>query len=110
MSSNRSHDLLRTNNGAGIIRHIDVESGLHLCIRVIRRRIPYHRHFVAKLSGEANNRFNAGMRYEPNNDELMDTMLLELQIQICVGEATRTQMLIRRLKLAHLHRLKHNPW
>ena len=47
MSSNRSHDLLRTNNGAGIIRHIDVESGLHLCIRVIRRRIPYHRHFVA---------------------------------------------------------------
>src|SRR6266849_11116157 len=33
------------------------------------------------------------MRYESDDDELMDAVLLELQIQICVGEATRTPML-----------------
>jgi hypothetical protein len=75
-------------------------SGVHLSIRVIRRRIPCHRHFVAKLSGKANGRFDAGMRYGPDNDELMGAVLLELKIQICVGEAARTPMLIRRLKLA----------
>ena len=26
------------------------------------------------------------MRYEPDNDELMDAVLLEVQIQLCVGE------------------------
>jgi hypothetical protein len=33
------------------------------------------------------------MRYEPDDDELMDAVLLELQIQICVGETTGTPML-----------------
>ena len=85
-------------------------SGVHLFIRVTRRRIPYHRHFVAKLSGEANGRFDAGMRYEPDNNELMDAVLLELKIQICVGEATRTPMLIRRLKLAHRVKALPSPY
>jgi hypothetical protein len=33
------------------------------------------------------------MRYQPDDDELMDAALLELQIQICVGEAAGTPML-----------------
>src|SRR5262245_62771610 len=33
------------------------------------------------------------MRYLSYDNELMDAVLLELQIQICVGEATRTPML-----------------
>src|SRR5262249_46844397 len=45
------------------------------------------------LSGKANGRFDAGVRYQSHNDELMDAVLLELQIQICVGEATGTPML-----------------
>jgi len=48
--------------------------GVHLFIRVIRRRIPCHRHFVAKLSGEAHGRFDASMRYGPDNDQLMDAV------------------------------------
>ena len=33
------------------------------------------------------------MRYLSYDDELMDAVLLELQIQICVGKATGTPML-----------------
>jgi len=41
------------------------------------------------------------MRYEPNHDEIMDSVFLELQIQVGVGEAARTPML-RRDNLAWL--------
>src|SRR5205807_1780868 len=77
----------------GIVREIDVESGVHLLIRVIRSRVFYHRDVVAELSGKANGRFDAGMGYEPDNDELVDAVLLELQIQIRVGEAAGTPVL-----------------
>jgi hypothetical protein len=66
---------------------------MHLLIRVIRRRVLYHRDLVAELGGKANGRFDAGMGYEPDEDELMDAVLLELQIQIGVGEAAGTPML-----------------
>src|SRR5208337_2620772 len=66
---------------------------MHLVIRVIRRRVLYHRDLVAELGGKPNGRFDAGMRYQSDDDELMDAVLLELQIQIRVGEATRTPML-----------------
>src|SRR5262245_13084272 len=81
------------NEGTGVVREIDVESGVHLLIRVIRRRVFYHRDLVTELGGKANGRFDAGMRYESDDDELMDAVLLELQIQIRVGEATGTPML-----------------
>ena len=66
---------------------------MHLLIRVIRRCVFHHRDLVAELSGKANGRFDAGMGYEPDDDELMDAVLLEQQIQICIGKATRTPML-----------------
>jgi hypothetical protein len=66
---------------------------MHLLIRVIRRRVLYHRDLVAKLSGEANSCLHARVCYEPDDDELMDAVLLELQIQIGVGKATGTPML-----------------
>src|ERR1700736_5302354 len=89
----RVYDFLCGHNGTGVVRDIDVESGVHLLIRVIRRRVFYHRDLVAELSGKANGRFDAGMCYESDDHELMDAVLLELQIQICVGEATGTPML-----------------
>src|SRR5262249_38296558 len=92
-SRDRSHDLLGADNSAGVVRDVDVESGLHRLIRVIRCRVSHHRDLVAKLSGKANGRFDAGMRYEPDDDELMDPVFLELQIQIGVGEAAGTPML-----------------
>jgi len=94
--SNRDQvdDFLCGHNGAGVVRDINVESGVHLLVRVIRRRVFDHRDVVAELGGKANGRFNAGMRYEPDDDELMDAVLLELQIQICVGETTGTPMLL----------------
>src|SRR5262245_57599885 len=61
--------------------------------RVIRGRVFYHRHLVAKLSGKANRCLHARVCYEPDDDELMNAMLLKLQIQIGVGKATGTPML-----------------
>jgi hypothetical protein len=38
--------------------------GRELLIGVIRRRVFHNRDLIAELSGIANRRFNAGMRYE----------------------------------------------
>src|SRR5262245_21949497 len=89
----RVDNFLCGHNGAGVIRNIDVESRVHLRIRIIGRCVLYHRDLVAELSGKANGRFDAGMGYESNDNELMDAMVLELQVQIRVGEATGTPML-----------------
>src|SRR5205823_11787773 len=97
----RVDDLSCGHNGTGVVWDIDVESGVHLFIRVIRGRVFYHRDLVAELSGKANGRFDAGMCYESDDDELMDAVLFELQIQIGVGKATGTPML-RRDNLAWL--------
>ena len=66
---------------------------MHLFIRVVRGRVFYHRDLIAELSGKAYGRFDAGMCYESDNNELMDAVLFKLQIQICVGETTGTPML-----------------
>src|SRR5262249_36958204 len=64
--------------------------------RIIRGRVFYHRDFVAKLSGKANRRLYARVCDQPNDNELMDAVLLELQIQVRVGETTGTPMLLRK--------------
>src|SRR6476646_3236573 len=76
----RVDDLLCGHDRAGIVREIDVESGVHLLSRVIRRCVFYHRDVIAELSGKANGRFDAGVGYESDHDKLMDAVLLELQI------------------------------
>src|SRR5215467_8872981 len=45
-SRDRSHDLLRANNGTGVVGDIDVEGGVHLLIRVTRGRVLHHRDLV----------------------------------------------------------------
>src|SRR5271154_7362658 len=77
----------------GVPRNIDVESGLHLLVRVICCRVSYHRDAVAKLSGKSNCRFEASVRDEPHDDELLNAVPLELQIQIRIGKAARAPML-----------------
>jgi hypothetical protein len=90
----QSDNLLRARDSASVVRHVDVESGVHCLIRVIRRRVPYHRDVVAQLGGKANGRFDAGMRYQADHDEPVDAVVLELQIQIRVGEAAGAPMLL----------------
>src|SRR5215470_1282387 len=92
-SSERVDDLLCAHHGTGVVRDIHVESGVHLCIRVIRGRVCDHRDLVAKLCGVANGRFDARMCNESDDDELMDAMLCELQIEIGVRKAAGTPML-----------------
>src|SRR5262249_15310257 len=59
-----------------------------------RRRILNDGDVITELGGEAHSRFDAGMRDEADDDELMDAVLLELQVQVGVGEATGTPMLL----------------
>src|SRR5262245_20758991 len=92
-SRDRSHDLVRADNGTGVVRDVDVEGGVHLLIRVIRRRVFDHRDLVAELGREADRCLHAGVRNQSNDNELMDAVILELQIQIGVGKATGTPML-----------------
>src|SRR5215510_1671475 len=91
----RVDDFICGHNGTGVVRDIDVEGSVHLFIRVARGRVFYHRDLVAKLSPITNSCLHTVVRYESHDDELMDAVFLELQIQICVGEATGTPMLKR---------------
>src|ERR1041385_857377 len=88
----RIQDLLRADDGACVVRHVDVERGVHHLVRVVRRRILHDRDLVAEFGGEANRGLDTGVRDQANDDELMDTMLLELQVEICVGKAARAPM------------------
>src|SRR5438132_8218841 len=47
----------------------------------------YHGDLVAQLGGKANRCLHARVCSEPDDDELVDAMLFELQIQIGVGKA-----------------------
>ena len=87
------YDLIRGHDGAGVAREIDVESGLHLPVRVIRGRVPDHRDLVAKLGGITDGCLDAGVRDESHDKEPVNPVLLELQIQIRVGETAGTPML-----------------
>ena len=68
---------------------------MHLLLRVTRGRVSYHRDLVAKLSGKAHSCLHARVCYEPDDDELVDAVLFELQVQIRVGKAAGTPMLER---------------
>lgn len=74
----RVNDFICGHNGTGVVWYINVESGVHLLIRVTRGRVFYHRDLVAEFSGKANGRFDAGMCYEPDDDEPVNAVLLEL--------------------------------
>jgi hypothetical protein len=68
----RRHDLFRGNDGTGVVGNVDVESGAHHLVRVVRRRVFDHRDLVSELCRIANGCFDARMRYQPDDDELMD--------------------------------------
>jgi hypothetical protein len=69
-------DFICCHNGAGIVREVDVQSGLHLVIRVIRCRVLDYGDLVAELSGKADRCFDAGMRDQTDDDEMMDPCFL----------------------------------
>src|SRR5262249_13535806 len=92
-SNYRGNDLLCAYDGTGVVGHVDIERGVHHLVRVIRCRVSHHRDLIAELSGKADGGFDAGMRDQSDDDELVDAVFLELQIQIRVGEAAGAPML-----------------
>src|SRR6516225_6493238 len=93
-SGDRGNDLLRANDGTGVVWDIDVEGDMHHLVRVIRRGILNDGDLVTELGGIAHSRFDAGMRDESDDDELMNAVLLQLQVQVGVGEATGTPVFL----------------
>jgi hypothetical protein len=83
-------------NGTGVARDVDVESRMHVLIRIIRGRVFYHRDLVAKFSAKANGHLDAGICNEADDDQLMDAVPLELQIQISSVRATG-RLIIKRI-------------
>src|SRR5262249_52299251 len=59
-----------------------------------RRRILNDGDVITELGGIAHGRFDAGMRDESDDDELMGAVLLELQVQVGVGEAAGTPVFL----------------
>src|SRR5262245_20852437 len=54
----RGHNLFRGNDGTGVVRHVDVESGAHHLVRIVRRRVFDNRHLVAELGSITNGRLD----------------------------------------------------
>ena len=86
---------------------------MHLYVRIVCCRVPYHRYFVAKFKRITDSCFHTRVCDQSDDDELMDAMFLELQIQIRVSEPTGTPM----LKGSPFHRVEgrthdgsHLPW
>src|SRR5262245_62717982 len=94
LACDRRNDLLGAHNGTGIVWNIDVEGNLHFSLRVIRDRVPYHRDLVTKLGRKSHGRLYARVGDQPDDDELVNTMLLEQQIQIGVGKAAGAPMFL----------------
>src|SRR5271163_228531 len=57
-------------------------------------RVLHKRHLVTELGGEAHGRFNAGIGPHPDYDDLAHAVLLELKVEIGIGEAARHPMFL----------------
>src|SRR5262249_34868419 len=53
-SGYRGNDLLCAYDGTGVVRHVDIERGVHHLIRVIRRCVLHHGDIITELGGIAN--------------------------------------------------------
>src|SRR5215467_3392655 len=93
-SRDRRNDLTGSYDLTRVVRDIDVEGSMHHLVCVVRRRILNDGDVITELGGIAHSRFDAGMRDESDDDELMDAVLLELQVQVGVGEATGTPVFL----------------
>src|SRR5690349_2290100 len=85
----------RADDGTRVVRDVDLESSAHLRVRVTRGRVPHHRYIVSELRGIADRRLHTSVRDESHHDELMDSVSLELQIQVGIGETTGAPMFQR---------------
>jgi hypothetical protein len=66
---------------------------VHHLIRVIRDRVSHYRDIVAKLGRVSDGGLDAGVRDQPNDDELLYAVLLELQVKIGVRKTAGAPML-----------------
>jgi len=87
----RVDELGRRNHGGGVVWNVHVEGGMHFNLREIGGHVLHHGYLIAEFCGISDCCLHARMCHEPDDDELMDAVFVELQIQIGVGEAAGGQ-------------------
>src|ERR1044071_495648 len=93
-SKNGFEELIRCHHLSGVVRDVDVQGGVHVILGVARGRVLHHGHVVAQLGGEAHGGLDAGVSDQPDDDELVYAVLLELQIEVGIGEGAGAPMLL----------------
>src|SRR6266850_5463716 len=92
-------DKIRTLSGAkdrgGIIGEIEFQCRLHLFPSEAGDRILHQGYVVSEFCGVTHRRVDAGIRLLANHDQLMDTMLLKLEIQVSVRETAGAPVFLR---------------
>src|SRR6266542_4962926 len=91
----RRDQFLRRENSPGIVGRVDLERGFHFVPAVAPDGIVHQPDFVAQLRSIANGRVDAGIRAYADHDQLVNAVLLELQIEIGVGEPAGAPVLLR---------------
>src|SRR5262249_10553475 len=94
-SDDRRNQLLGRDDRPCVLRRADLQECLHVVPSVARDGVLHQRHLVSQLRRMAHRRVDAGVRDEPDDDELVNAVLLELQIQIGVGEPAGAPVLLR---------------
>src|SRR5262249_55159479 len=74
-------------------RCAELMCGMHQLTRESRGRITNQGDVIAVLHREARRRIDAGVSQQSHDDRVTDAMLLELQIEIGVGETALSPML-----------------
>src|SRR3981189_2491807 len=82
-------------DSGGIIGEIEFQCRLHLFPIEAGDRILHQGYVVSEFCGVTHRRVDAGIRLLANHDQLVDTMLLKLEIQVSVGEAAGAPVFLR---------------
>lgn len=69
-----------------VVGNVDVESSVHVFLGIAGGRVLDHRDLITQLGAIANSGFHTRVRDQSHDDHFVDAVLLELQIQIGIGE------------------------
>src|SRR5262245_59032160 len=93
LSGQIADHFIRRPDGVSEGGSIDFVRGMHLCVAEGGGRVTYQRDVVAKLHCVLGCGLDAGLGNQADNDHVGDAVLLELHVEIGVGEAALPPML-----------------
>jgi hypothetical protein len=87
----------RRQDGVREGRPVDLEGGVHRLLAKCRGRILHERDVVAEFHPEASGRLDAGVGDHAHEDDFSDVVLLELEVEVGVGEAALSPVSVAKL-------------